>query len=553
MADYTLDEEMSKYIGRLKDEHKEILDNVFKSNLKTIDAVGRNSGSETFAGYTHIKNVMHITNLLLANIDFKISSEQLLLLGCAVLLHDIGRNDTNYKHADKSASMIEKDYTKYSLPNDEQFAEAVAYIVRSHGKVDTEINSDIRKDIPLFNHYIRIGICAIILRLADELDCTNDRTHPSMHQNSLIVRSRECTTGLYFLKEKKIIEIHALPKDICVWKHMRNNEKHINAVMKSEIRSDLFNSYEHIKIEIYNEELHRNSFWLKMIELDSYNEIDIDFALGIIGDIPEYGKQDSWRGCPYSIWDITSIFEIMNLVHCINTNAVANIIHVIMDKDIVNNIDKYTEYLKKDNTIILGSPKVNALSEILLSKAFGVKPFSFEENKNAEIVRFGWPEADSRQKTKLNIPLSSFLCNKEKGIYFGSLNDCRLLARTEFPESEIDIKPDCGIIVITSVNGKYHILAAGTSGPGTLASAQSIVNYDTCFLLERKEIMESLDTGYSIIALVTITTSKNDLDIIKDRNIETIGIEKIWRFCGDVFEVFHADGFQECNGNLQYE
>lgn len=523
--------ELSKFKTRFKNvRYIRIIDNVFDAAAKDIEAIERIGNSKTFGGSIHIDNVFGYANWLLEVTNHEMSCEQLLLLACAIILHDIGKNTTNENHVQASARMIERDFSKYALP-DENFAQAVAYIVESHGGINPKKNNRVKSRIPTFHGVIEYGICAILLRLSDELDCTKARVHSSMDPEDLIVRFRECVSDIDFDLEAKIIYIYIRPKDINVWRFIKNHEERLNTVINEEIFAPIFNYFSNSKTIIEDDDLYNNSFWLKLYDKHNCNNVETNFALGIFGDVPEYGKQVFWQGCPYSIWDILSTHEIMNLVHCIDSNEKANIIHVIMDEGIKSNEREYEQYLFNNNMIILGSPKNNALSEILLAKTFGVGSFQYEQNKDKKIIRFGWPEEDSDQRIENNIPLSTFLCKgKEKGIYFGTHDNCELYAESQIPQNDIDEEPDCGIIVIAQIGGKYHVMISGMSGPGTLASAQAVISNKTGHLLERRDILEAIDEDKAIMALVKINTTKNNKHIIQDRNIKSMKIEKIWHY-----------------------
>lgn len=523
-------EEYIHYKSLFKRENRralsEMLDLVINSeSIRDIEMVERKT--DTFGGLLHIKNVFKNAYNIIKKTKKRISDKQILLLGYAIFLHDIGKIVNNRNHAEESAKMIREKWREYKIDN-EHYAEIVARIVESHsfGSIN------IQKISKVSHRNIYFGICCIILRLADELDCTSERTHPAMKDNAIKVRLRSITEkDIIYDVDNMSIGIEIYPKDICVWNWIPNYETYLNSILDNEINSSLLNNFSHIDVYRLDESLKKNSFWTKLVDLDMYNDFSINIVFGIVGEIPKYKKQDIWNGSLYSIWDINAMTNMMVMAQKINPNIRIDLKHVVMDRDISNQLSGYTDIFM-NNTIVIGSPKMNALSEFLISKAFDVQPFCYDDYKNARLFRFSWPKNDVKDKEKKGIPLSTFLYENETttGIYYGTVENPELRAKTVIPDDETTERPDCALIIIIKYLEKYHIVLSGMSGPGTLVSSMSLCDCELCYQLEIKEIMDHLKNGRAIFILIKSMVTKNNKDAFKNRHIKSIVISKVWYF-----------------------
>jgi DNA-binding Xre family transcriptional regulator len=139
---------------------------------------------------------------------------------------------------------------------------------------------------------------------------------------------------------------------------------------------------------------------------------------------------------------------------------------------------------QRENCIVIGSPKSNAASEILLSRFFGAEPFdSSPENRRKIPFGFCWPE-DGPIASRSSLTCSA-LARKEiedrpgialKGVHVAA--DYKSTAN--FRKWQTPKGRDCGLVFVankpfgTNKDVKLIVLA-GFSGIGTLAAARSLI------------------------------------------------------------------------------
>jgi DNA-binding Xre family transcriptional regulator len=146
---------------------------------------------------------------------------------------------------------------------------------------------------------------------------------------------------------------------------------------------------------------------------------------------------------------------------------------------------KLMERVTRENCIVIGSPKSNNATEILLSRFFDAKPFDPSE-KNRFKIPFGfcWPESNAI------VQHSSLTCsaiarkrtNHQTGIAVkgGVYVEADALPFDEFRAKSIDEGKDCGLVFVankpfgTNLDVKLIILA-GFSGIGTRGAARALV------------------------------------------------------------------------------
>lgn len=148
------------------------------------------------------------------------------------------------------------------------------------------------------------------------------------------------------------------------------------------------------------------------------------------------------------------------------------------------NEDRLIERAKKENCIVIGSPRSNAAAEILLSRFFEAAPFK-EEDRPLIPFGFCWPELSDLDKT------SSLTCSdaayKRTGtrpgiaVRGGPLVEADYVDPTEFLAwAPGKTARDCGLVFVanrpfgTTEDVKLIVLA-GFSGMGTIAAAEALM------------------------------------------------------------------------------
>jgi hypothetical protein len=138
-----------------------------------------------------------------------------------------------------------------------------------------------------------------------------------------------------------------------------------------------------------------------------------------------------------------------------------------------------------ENCIVIGSPKSNAASEILLSRFFGAAPFDPSAN-NRRKIPFGFCWQDGSPIAERSSLTCSELARKEAGdrpgiaVRGGVHVDANYRALEAFRGWETRDGLDCGLVFVanrpfgTAHNVKLIVLA-GFSGVGTLAAARALL------------------------------------------------------------------------------
>lgn len=166
----------------------------------------------------HCKNIYHIiSNVILTESAFKnggLTNKELYILDIAVLLHDIGLTKESViereRHAIVSSDMIDKLYKNSECPLSKAMSglgrkdmKALKLIVKAHSDVkneekicaldDKELNNDMKS---VNEEKIRGHFLANVLRLADELDVTNDRF------SDIDIMNQLSEANMRYIKEK---------------------------------------------------------------------------------------------------------------------------------------------------------------------------------------------------------------------------------------------------------------------------------------------------------------------------------------------------------------
>jgi DNA-binding Xre family transcriptional regulator len=175
------------------------------------------------------------------------------------------------------------------------------------------------------------------------------------------------------------------------------------------------------------------------------------------------------------------------------------------------NEEELIKLVKQENCIVIGSPKSNAATEILLSRFFGAAPFDSSQSNRLKIpFGFCWPGNTSIvQRSSLSC---SALARHEVGGGSGIALKGGIRIAADYMSSVEDFRNwktekgrDCGLIFATNKpfgtnrNVKL-IVVAGFSGIGTLAGA--------CALVEDFRYLEPLEGERCVYGVVEGRYSK---------------------------------------------
>jgi hypothetical protein len=153
------------------------------------------------------------------------------------------------------------------------------------------------------------------------------------------------------------------------------------------------------------------------------------------------------------------------------------------------------EYLKQarsENCIVIGSPKSNAATEILLSRFFGAKPFDSSDEERFKIpFGFCWP-SDTDLVKGSTLTCSTIARRKTKQRTGIAVKDgidvpANYMTKAEFTTWSEKNAKDCGLLFVankpfgTDRDVKLIVLA-GFSGIGTLGAAKALI--EDCRYLE---------------------------------------------------------------------
>jgi DNA-binding Xre family transcriptional regulator len=161
---------------------------------------------------------------------------------------------------------------------------------------------------------------------------------------------------------------------------------------------------------------------------------------------------------------------------------VANARYIDHERDVAELIDRAMH----ENCIVIGSPKSNAATEILLSRFFDAQPFDSNQDNRLKIpFGFCWPEVGSLEKES-SLTCSGIARKRTKlrpgiAVQGGPFVEADYLAADDFKRWNPE-KParDCGLVFVannpfgTTLDVKLIVLA-GFSGIGTLGAAKALI------------------------------------------------------------------------------
>jgi hypothetical protein len=136
---------------------------------------------------------------------------------------------------------------------------------------------------------------------------------------------------------------------------------------------------------------------------------------------------------------------------------------------------------RSSNCIVIGSPKSNPATEILLSEFFAARPFSDQiEERRKFPFWFQWPEKFHHGVQSSLLPPNLNAEEREKGGIVLKKGRFLVEYHADFNNWETDTGCDYGVVFVADhpANEKTQfklIVVAGMSGMGTVAAAQALV------------------------------------------------------------------------------
>lgn len=155
------------------------------------------------------------------------------------------------------------------------------------------------------------------------------------------------------------------------------------------------------------------------------------------------------------------------------------------NKEYSGNETELVDFVKEHNCLIVGSPRSNQATEVILSKHFGARPFTPEDRAKIP-VKFVFPRGE--EITKKNTTAEPWSARAGNGSGCGLIDnktgelivEADWLPRNEYLSKTIRKARDCGLVLV--VNKPFGttkkvktILIAGFSGIGTEGAARALV------------------------------------------------------------------------------
>lgn len=186
-------------------------------------------------------------------------------------------------------------------------------------------------------------------------------------------------------------------------------------------------------------------------------------------------------------------------------------------------VDELVNRAKSENCIVIGSPKSNAATEILLSHFFRAEPFnSSDENRLKIPFGFCWEEDDNDIVKKSSLTCSSMARKRTKNrgpgiaVRGGTHVPADYMNPKAFGEWSPKVGKDCGLVFVankpfgTKQDVKLIVLA-GFSGIGTLGAARALIE-DFRYL----EPYQDEDCVYGLVQCWYNKTANNNIRSFKD-------------------------------------
>lgn len=214
----------------------------------------------------------------------------------------------------------------------------------------------------------------------------------------------------------------------------------------------------------------------------------------LIGAKPQTDKTVS-----LSRWDVRSMISVIHGIHSISTAVVIDIHDVLLKPSVsrpstqVKNkeVQALLEDRRGPSILCIGSPRACHASELMLAKMFGIAPFKRVSASSARDLPFYFVWSDDQYES---LP-SSFALRTSDVLPGGPSNKGwkSVALKTTDPDKVYSVDRSTklwrnyGVVVAQRrQSGRLWIVAAGLSGPSTLAVARSLLSISDQLLLENR-------------------------------------------------------------------
>ncbi|OQX96018.1 hypothetical protein B6I21_02355 [candidate division KSB1 bacterium 4572_119] len=214
-------------------------------------------------------------------------------------------------------------------------------------------------------------------------------------------------------------------------------------------------------------EIKENPFWIPFLQKGSYS-----FIFG--------GARANEKKSVFGSWDLKVMNEITAHLNQISGKKRLKF-NFMSSLEFEKEQNDVIDYIKENNTIIIGSPKANPLSEFIIANLYNAEPLNPEKSNRKKIpFRFIRPQKWGPFEEKSAVTEASQ--NPENwGIHFQKSK--KNIAKAEwfdrFYERKISKGHDCGLLIIVNKpfetqNNVKLIILAGYSGLSSFGLAEML-------------------------------------------------------------------------------
>jgi hypothetical protein len=168
-----------------------------------------------------------------------------------------------------------------------------------------------------------------------------------------------------------------------------------------------------------------------------------------------------------------------------STDVMSEAVSTVTTADLSEGVEKLMEQVRSENCIVIGSPKTNTATEILLSEFFKAEPFNPDKD-NRKKVPFGFCWTDRHPMVeKSSLTCSAFARKKTRNIPGIAIRNgphvpAHYRSPTAFYKWDTRDGRDCGLVFVANRpfgadRDVKLIVLAGFSGTGTVAAARALV------------------------------------------------------------------------------
>ncbi|MBC8183088.1 helix-turn-helix transcriptional regulator [candidate division KSB1 bacterium] len=250
--------------------------------------------------------------------------------------------------------------------------------------------------------------------------------------------------------------------------------------------------------------IEENPFWLPFLQKG-----DFCFIYG--------GTKVNENKDVVGFWDIKVMSEVTTHLNKLCGKDPVNF-SFISTLDFGDSMEKVIDFIKMNNTIIIGSPKNNVLTEYVLAKLYKAEPFNPEKKNRDKIpMRFVRPKNWGISTEKSTV--SNFGDQKNmRGVFSHKSN--KIIAYGDwfdnFYNRQVELGKDCAILVVvnkpfeTAANVKLIILA-GFTGLSSYGAAQLLIKHSNNLEpATSKPLVKAIQLQYK-----KLTLDKDDREITK--------------------------------------